>query len=189
MRKDTSLAREDSELRIRPIVFVRNIALDADEDGNIKGIKLAVVNAGLGPALNVSVTLKSDITVPGTGATLRREMLSQSSIIQVLPNAEGNLQGNLSVTVNGDSATIDLSRAQLLPNEYTTNVANAAMSVLPRPDGQAQLKLESLQVSKEALESAFADALFQVQCTSMTNKPVTYENRAKRSDTLRKIET
>ena len=53
MRKDTLLARHDSELRIRPIVFVRGVFLDVDSDGSVTSMNVSVVNAGLGPALNV----------------------------------------------------------------------------------------------------------------------------------------
>ena len=189
MRKDTSLAREESELRIRPIVFVKNVQAEISENGVVKGLKLSIVNAGLGPALNVFSVVQSDIQLPGTGAVLKKSLFGSSTILQVLPNTEGNQQGTLSLIVQGDAATINLENTHILSNELVTSIAIVTIPVLPRYDGQHSIKLASLKVSKEELDTALNDALFLTKCKSMTNKPVKYENRPRRSDTLREVES
>jgi len=188
MRKDTGLAREESELRIRPVVFVKNVQAIVTGDDVVTGLKLSIVNAGLGPALNVFSVIQSDIGLPGTEASSKKDLFGASTILQVLPNAEGNLQGTLSITAHGNDTVINLENTQLLPNEFVANAAIVTIPVLPRHDGQHSLKLASINVSKEELDIALNDALFLTKCTSMTNNPVSYENRPKRSDTLRKVD-
>jgi hypothetical protein len=187
MQKDTNLAREDSELRIRPIVFVKNVQAIVSRDGDIKELKLSVINAGLGPALNVSSVVQSDIVLPSTGVVLKKNIFGSSTILQVLPNAEAKLQGTLSVSVPGNNATINLDNTQLLPDEFIANSAVVTIPVLQRPDEQNSINLTALTISKEEFDIALNDALFVTQCTSMTNKPISYENRPKRSDTLKQV--
>ena len=91
MRKDTMLAREDGELRIRPIVFAQNVQLDINKQDEISKLIITVVNAGLGPALNVKVQLTEDLTLPGTGSVISKDVFGESSILQVLPNPNANI--------------------------------------------------------------------------------------------------
>ncbi len=186
MRKDTNLAREDSELRIQPIVFVKNVQAIVTKDDVVTGLQLSIVNAGLGPALNAFAEIKSDVVLPGTGALLKKKLFEASTILQVLPNSEGNIQGTLLINSHGSGTKINIEKTKLLPNEFVANTAIVTIPVLARHDGQHSLNLASINVSKEELNIALNDALFLTKCKSMTNSTVSYENRPKRSDTLRK---
>jgi hypothetical protein len=61
------------------------------------------------------------------------------------------------------------------------------INLTKRPDKQPQLRLHSLGLTKEELENSLRDASFLTSGTSMTNAPVSYQNRPKRSDTIKEV--
>jgi len=182
MRQDTEIARYDSELRIRPILFIKDLTLNIDGD-EVKSIDTTVVNAGLGPALNVRTELGDEIKLPGSGMSLKPDIFERSSIIQVLPNAASSAAGSTNANFYvSENSTVTLGGGiSGIAEHVFESSSTLRIPLARRPDGQAQLRLHSLGVSKEELENAFKDALFITTGSSMTNKVVAYKNRPKRS--------
>lgn len=186
LRATSQRAKTEAELRIRPIAFVRDVELNLASDlDSILGLNLKVTNLGLGPALNVSVSLVEDVSLPATGNTIESTTFSKSSILQVLPNTNGNIQGTLTINVSqGNESQFNVQDTQAAASELSSNAATVIMPVTQRADGQTTLKLSALGIRKEELEKALNDALFKVELSSMSNISVTYENRPKRSESL-----
>ena len=115
MRKDTEIARRDSDLKIRLILFVKSV-IENTKDDNFDSIDALIINTGLGPTLNVSTNLADDITLPGSGALIKTSIFDEGGIIQVLPNAtsaSGNVTANFYVSQSG---SITLGGGTLLDN-------------------------------------------------------------------------
>src|SRR5580704_10038080 len=70
MKQDTTLARKDSELKIRPIIFIKDAIANVKDD-EVESITLVVTNAGLGPALNVRSRFAEDVKMPGSGVIVK----------------------------------------------------------------------------------------------------------------------
>jgi hypothetical protein len=186
MKQDTAIARHDSELKIRPILFIKDVSVNVKDD-QIESIDAIVVNAGLGPALNVLTQISEDIRLPGSGTVLKTDIFEKSQLIQVLPNAT-TATGSATVSITTrDVATLSLNDISGLAANALQSTSVLRIFLVRRPDGQPQLRLHSLGLSKDELEGALRDALFITRATSMTNSPVAYKNRPKRSDTIEEV--
>ena len=187
MKQDTTIARRDSELKIRPVLFIKDLSVNLKDD-KVESVDAIVINSGLGPALNVRTQIGEDIRLPGSGVVLKPEMFEESQIIQVLPNAN-SATGNTNVSITmRDASTLSMTGGiSGLAENALQSSSILRIFLAKRPDGQAQLRLHSLGLTKEELEGALKDALFITKATSMTNAPVAYKNRPKRSDTLEEV--
>jgi len=189
MRQDTDIARRDSELRIRPILFIKDVKVNLEsDDDQIGSIDALVVNSGLGPALNVKTKVGEDIRLPGSGAVLKADLFEDSAILQVLPNTS-SVAGSANTTFNvASGGSIALyGGISGIPEIALQSTSPLRIPVAKRPDGQAQLKLHSLNLTEKEFEGAIRDALFITSATSMTNAPIAYKNRPKRSDTIEEV--
>ena len=187
MKQDTAIARRDSELKIRPILFIKDVTVDIKDD-QVENINATVVNSGLGPAMNVKTRINEDISLPGSANKLTKDIFEESEIIQVLPNAN-SATGNTTVVIDTrDSSTINMTGGiSALAANALQSSSILKINLAKRPDRQTQLRLHSLGLTKEELENALMDAPFLTSATSMTNAPVSYQNRPKRSDTIEEI--
>lgn len=187
MKQDTAIARHDSELKIRPVLFIKDVSVNVKDD-QVESVDAIVVNSGLGPALNVRTRIAEDIRLPGSGAILKTDIFQVSQIIQVLPNAT-SASGNASVAITmRDTSTLNLTGGiSGLAENALQSSSVLRILLVRRPDGQAQLTLHAVGLTKEALEGALKDALYITEATSMTNVSISYKNRPKRSDTIEEI--
>lgn len=122
MKQDTDLARRDSELKIRPIIFIKDVIANMKGD-EVDSLTLIVTNAGLGPALNVRSRVGEDIRMPGSGAVVRTDVFQESSIIQVLPNAASAVSGSSNVSINmTDRSSMTLAGGVTSASGMTNNL-------------------------------------------------------------------
>lgn len=185
LNQNASRAKEEAELRIRPITFVKEVNVNLEEDNDsIKSMTLKVSNMGLGAALNLNVELAENVSVPGSSRSISKDLFEASSLLQVLPNTSGSMQGSFLVNVNGDTNKIAVDNTKFIPEDFVGNTAIVVMTIKKRPDGQKQLKLSALGIKKEELETSLNDALYRTFSSSMSNSPITYKNRPKRSESL-----
>ena len=102
--------------------------------------------------------------------------------------------GVLRIASNDGVSSIFLNRSTRRSLETMGSAENSPKTremqimLARRPDGQAQLKLHALGLTKEEFENTLKDALFITQASSMTNNRVVYKNRPKRSDTIEQVE-
>lgn len=178
-------AKEEAELRIRPITFVQEVSLNLEDDADtIKSLSLKVSNFGLGAALNLNVEVAENISIPGSNTPINKDLFESSTLLQVLPNTNGNTQGSLSINIDGNSNTIRLDDTKFAPEDFAANTATVIIDIKQRSDGQKSLKLSSLRIKKDELETALNDTLYRTSSSTMSNNPVVYKNRPKRSESL-----
>jgi hypothetical protein len=159
MKQDTAIARNDSELKIRPVLFIKDVSVNLKND-QVESVDAIVVNSGLGPALNVRTRIGEDIRLPGSGAALKADMFQESQIIQVLPNAT-SATGNASVSITmRDASTLNLTGGiSGLAENALQSSSLLRIFLVKRPDEQAQLRLHSLGLTKQELEGALGSRL------------------------------